>query len=72
MTIIDIGGLAVGEGHGAFILAEIASAHQGEAVQALALAKHAQEAGADGVKFQLFRAPELIAKGAGNTCPGWP
>jgi sialic acid synthase SpsE len=39
----------------------VASAHQGEAIQALALAKTAQEAGADGVKFQLFRAAELIA-----------
>ncbi|MGH9321336.1 MAG: N-acetylneuraminate synthase family protein [Vicinamibacteria bacterium] len=61
MSTIQIGGRAVGEGQGAFILAEVASAHQGEAVQAIAIAKHAQEAGADGVKFQLFRASELIA-----------
>lgn len=61
MKTIRIGEKTVGEGAGAFVLAEVASAHQGEAIQALALAKKAKEAGADGVKFQLFRASELIA-----------
>src|SRR3990172_6360081 len=61
MSTISIAGRKVGEGAPAFVLAEIASAHQGEAVQAIALAKLAQEAGADGVKFQLFQAGELIA-----------
>lgn len=51
----------IGEGEPAFCLAEIASAHQGEAVQAIALATSAKEAGADGIKFQLFRAAELVA-----------
>jgi sialic acid synthase SpsE len=60
MSRISIAGREVGENAPAFVLAEVASAHQGEAVQALALAKHAQEAGADGVKFQLFRAADLI------------
>jgi sialic acid synthase SpsE len=58
---MKIGHRVVGEGAPAFVLAEIASAHQGEAIQAIALAKNALEAGADGVKFQLFRAAELIA-----------
>ncbi len=61
MSTISIAGREVGDNAPAFVLAEVASAHQGEAVQALALAKQAQTAGADGVKFQLFRAPELIA-----------
>lgn len=61
MQAIRIGEKTVGEGAPAFVLAEVASAHQGEAIQALALAKKAKEAGADGVKFQLFRASELIA-----------
>ncbi len=61
MSHIAIAGRAVGENAPAFVLAEIASAHQGEAVQALALARLARAAGADGVKFQLFRASELIA-----------
>jgi len=61
MSTISIGGREVGDNAPAFVLAEVASAHQGEAVQALALAKLAQAAGADGVKFQLFRAGDLIA-----------
>jgi N,N'-diacetyllegionaminate synthase len=51
----------IGEGEPVFILAEIASAHQGDPDQALALARGAKEAGASGVKIQLFRAEELIA-----------
>ena len=59
---MKIGDRPISGGAPAFVLAEVASAHQGEAIQALALAKTAQEAGADGVKFQLFRASELIAE----------
>jgi sialic acid synthase SpsE len=58
---MKIEGRDVGDGHPAFVLAEVASAHQGEAERALGLAKASREAGADGVKFQLFRAAELIA-----------
>jgi sialic acid synthase SpsE len=58
---ISIGARPVGGGSAAFLLAEVASAHQGDPVQAVALAKMARSAGADGVKFQLFRASELIA-----------
>jgi len=61
MSTISIAGREVGENSPAFVLAEVASAHQGEAVQALALAQLARDAGADGVKFQLFRASDLIA-----------
>ena len=58
---MKIGDRLVGDGAPAFALAEVASAHQGEAVQALALATSAKDAGADGVKFQLFRAAALVA-----------
>lgn len=58
---VGIGWSRVGEGSPVFILAEVASAHQGDADQAMALARAAKEAGASGVKFQLFRASELIA-----------
>ena len=60
---VPLGSAWVGDGEPPFILAEVASAHQGEAAQALALARAAKTAGADGVKFQLFRAAELIAPG---------
>ena len=58
---MKIGERVIGDGHPAFCLAEVASAHQGEAVQAVALATSAKDAGADGIKFQLFRASELVA-----------
>ncbi len=61
MTVtFALGGRKVGAGQPAFVLAEVASAHQGEAVQALGLARTAKNASADGVKFQLFRASELV------------
>jgi N,N'-diacetyllegionaminate synthase len=58
---VPIGASRVGDGAPVFILAELASAHQGDSDQVLALARGAKDAGADGVKFQLFRASELIA-----------
>jgi sialic acid synthase SpsE len=60
---MKIGGREVGDGHPAFVLAEVASAHQGEVEKAIALASAASDARADGVKFQIFRASELIAPG---------
>jgi sialic acid synthase SpsE len=58
---LSIGSCRIGEGEPVFILAEIASAHQGDPSRALALARGAKEAGASGIKLQLFRASELIA-----------
>jgi sialic acid synthase SpsE len=60
-TEVRLGERIIGAGAPAFVLAEIASAHQGSADEAIALARFASDAGADGVKFQLFRAGELIA-----------
>ena len=61
MKTVPIGNQQVGEGEPVFILAEVASAHQGDPEKALALARVAQKAGASGVKLQLFRASELLA-----------
>ncbi|MFQ5790968.1 MAG: N-acetylneuraminate synthase family protein [Acidobacteriota bacterium] len=58
---ISVASSTLGEAEPAFILAEVASAHQGQREQALALARAAQEAGASGVKLQIFRAAELVA-----------
>jgi N,N'-diacetyllegionaminate synthase len=43
------------------IIAEVANAHQGDPRLALTLARHAAEAGADAVKFQVYFADELLA-----------
>lgn len=45
------------------IIAEIANAHRGDIKTALALMKAACESGADAVKFQIYFADELMAKG---------
>jgi sialic acid synthase SpsE len=66
MSPLSIGSHPIGGGAPAFLLAEVASAHQGDPMQAVALAKLARSAGADGVKYQLFRAAELIAPSDGR------
>ena len=58
---IPIGWSQVGAGATAFILAEVASAHQGDVNQAMTLARAAKDSVASGIKFQLFRASELVA-----------
>ena len=44
------------------IVAEIASAHEGRMSTLLKMVDVAYEAGCDYVKFQIFRAKELVAK----------
>ena len=52
----------VGEGQPCFVLAEVASAHGGSADAALRMLEAAFKMGADGIKFQLFRADLLVVK----------
>jgi len=50
-----LGSRTIGEGQPCFVLAEVASAHGGEADRALRMLESAFKMGADGIKFQLFR-----------------
>jgi N,N'-diacetyllegionaminate synthase len=57
---ISIGTRLLGEGQPCFVLAEVASAHGGSADVALRMLEAAFKMGADGIKFQLFRADRLV------------
>src|SRR4029078_8649660 len=57
---LQLGTRPVGDGYPCFVLAEVASAHQGEVDRALRMLEAAFKMGADGIKFQLFRAERLV------------
>ena len=59
-TTLTLGTRLVGEGQPCFVLAEVASAHSGSADTALRMLESAFKMGADGIKFQLFRADLLV------------
>jgi len=61
-TSLTIGSRQVGEGNPCFVLAEVASAHGGSADVALRMLDAAFKMGADGIKFQLFRADLLVVR----------
>jgi len=65
MPEVKIGERIVGDGHPCFIVAEAGSNHNGSLEQAKRLIDVAASAGADAVKFQLFRASRLYPKSAG-------
>jgi N-acetylneuraminate synthase len=64
---IAIGPRLVGDGSPCFVIAEAGSNHDGDLQQALALIDAAARAGADAVKFQVFRASKLYPRTAGQT-----
>lgn len=64
---LRIGNRVVGGGAPCFIIAEAGSNHNGRFDQALRLIDVAASAGADAVKFQLFRANKLYPKTAGRS-----
>ena len=66
MRTIKIGNRLVGAGHPCLIIAEAGSNHNGSLEQAQRLIDIAVDAGADVVKFQLFRASKLYPTTAGE------
>ncbi len=45
-----------------FVIGEVASAHEGNYIKAIKIGKRAFEAGADAVKFQIFKCQNLMSK----------
>ena len=62
---VRIGSRTIGDGEPCFVIAEAGSNHNGSLGQAKKLIDVAAEAGADAVKFQVFRAPKLYPRSAG-------
>jgi N,N'-diacetyllegionaminate synthase len=60
MPEILIGERMVGDGHPPLIIAEAGINHNGDVETALAMVRIARDAGADAVKFQTFRAAEVV------------
>lgn len=61
---LAIGGQAIGAGRRTFIIAEAGVNHDGDIYRALQLVDAAAAVGADAVKFQVFRAQELVTADA--------
>ncbi|MGC1107212.1 MAG: N-acetylneuraminate synthase family protein [Candidatus Acidiferrales bacterium] len=61
MPSFRIGERTVGDGHAVYFIADIAANHDGSFERAKRLIRLAAEAGADGAKFQHFRAPKIAS-----------
>jgi N,N'-diacetyllegionaminate synthase len=64
MSTVEITGHLVGSGHPCFIVAEAGVNHNGDLATAFQLVDAADQAGADAVKFQTFKAERLVSQNA--------
>lgn len=62
MPKFKIGERWVGDGHPTYFIADISANHDGQFSRAIELIRLAKQAGADGAKFQHFRAPKIVSK----------
>ena len=64
MRKVKVSGKVVGEGESCFIVAEAGINHNGDVILAKRLIDAAKKAGADAVKFQTFKAKNILTKDA--------
>lgn len=64
MAVVTVGNRKVGEGYPALIIAEVGVNHNGSIERGLELIKAAAQSGADVVKFQTYKATQLVTKKA--------
>jgi N,N'-diacetyllegionaminate synthase len=60
MAAVKIGRREVGDGHPPFVIGEVGINHNGDFERAVAMIDIARDAGCDCVKFQTFKADELV------------
>jgi N,N'-diacetyllegionaminate synthase len=60
--VVTIGTRPVGEAQSCFVIASVASAHEGSPDTALKMIEAAFKMGADGVLFQIFRSEDLVVR----------
>jgi N,N'-diacetyllegionaminate synthase len=61
-AVIELGTRAIGDGQPCFVLADVGAAHGGQVDVALKMLEAAFKMGADGIKFQVFRAERLVVR----------
>lgn len=72
MNKFKINGKIIGENHRCYIIAEIGNNHNGNKETAKELIKAAADSGADAVKFQTFKALDIVSPHVkSNTYSGW-